>query len=321
MVQFIGYHTRTKEISVVSVCSFVCLTVDMIILPVFLNMQLGDNFHTGLIYTYRVKFNDFNDAWFASKGEQITTTMILFTFIPYIDLIVEKIVLEFKRLILKNKLNGNINTDNDLLQYVGLRAGPRYLYHYSFLYTNLIVFTCLLIGPSLPILYFCGLLGIFNLYIVERLALAYFYRKPPVYSEQITLVSIDIMVFIPAINLISTLWLSTNKQMFENVIDAITVQDQLRLSHHHWEDLWDTKKLKPFHQHLQIAFCTILFGTSVWTLLKLVKEMRNFGQVYFQDGALPDYFKALRKESLEEFRSDETDFKTYGFRLLSDENL
>ena len=62
--------------------------------------------------------------------------------------------------------------------------------------------------------------------------------------------SIDIMVFIPVINLISSLWLSTNKQMFENVIDTITAQDQLRLSHHRWEDLWDLKKLKPFHQHL-----------------------------------------------------------------------
>jgi len=64
----------------------------------------------------------------------------------------------------------------------------------------------------------------------------------------------------------------------------------------------------------------MLFGVSLWTLAKLVKEIRGLGKVYFQDGELPNYFKALRKESLEEFLSDETDFQTYGFRLLRDES-
>lgn len=184
MVRFIGYHARTKEVSVVSVCLFVCLTVDMIVLPVFLNVKLGDNFLVGRVCAmYKVKFDDFNGAWFASKGEQITTTMIIFAFAPYIDFIHGKLHLELQRFLLRHKLKGKIDTNNDLLQYVGLRAGPPYYYHYSFLYTNLLVFTCLLLGPTLPFLYFCGLLGIFNQYVVERLALAYFYRNPPVYSE------------------------------------------------------------------------------------------------------------------------------------------
>lgn len=37
----------------------------------------------------------------------------------------------------------------------------------------------------MPIIVPIALLGIFNMYCVERLALAYYYRKPPMFDEKL----------------------------------------------------------------------------------------------------------------------------------------
>jgi hypothetical protein len=107
-----------------------------------------------------------------------------------IDIIVENLMLRAHRNHMKKHVynedyisqTSKRNVQNDLLKFLDLKAGPEYCFYYKCSTSNLIVFTCLIFGPALPILYFVGLVAIGVQYFIDRLALTYFYRLPPKYS-------------------------------------------------------------------------------------------------------------------------------------------
>lgn len=94
------------------------------------------------------------------------------------------------------------------------------------------IFVCLLLGGSMPILYFIGMIAIAFQYLCDRLTLAYFYRLPPMYTERLTIGTLELASFVPLLGLSLLFWQYTNMQMFDNEIDTITTQDEVRLSHH-----------------------------------------------------------------------------------------
>ena len=73
------------------------------------------------------------------------------------------------------------------MRYIDLYAGPEYCFHFKSANTNLIVFTSLIFGPMMPILYFMCLYSIGIQYFMERVTLTYFYRLPPKFSEKLTI--------------------------------------------------------------------------------------------------------------------------------------
>lgn len=53
------------------------------------------------------------------------------------------------------------------------------------------------------------------------------------YSEILTLGTLEMMSWIPLVTLVMQFWCYTNQQMFDNVIDPIKFSDEVRLSHHY----------------------------------------------------------------------------------------
>lgn len=118
------------------------------------------------------------------------------------------------------------------MTFLQLHAGPDYHFYQKYSVTNLSIIACLLLGFCMPILYVIGIMAIIMQYFVDRLTLSYFYRLPPMYSERLTLASLDLLRWIPLFSLCCLFWLYTNKQMFGNEIDPIDYRDQIRKSHH-----------------------------------------------------------------------------------------
>lgn len=58
-------------------------------------------------------------------------------------------------------------------------AGPEFTLCYKYSYIMVVVYVTFLFGPGLPILFPIAYLSLLGLYIVERLMMAYSYRKPP----------------------------------------------------------------------------------------------------------------------------------------------
>ena len=61
-------------------------------------------------------------------------------------------------------------------QYINLYAGPEYSMHFKYSSIMVQVYVSFMYGMFIPMLFFTTLIGITNMYIVERLLLAYYYR-------------------------------------------------------------------------------------------------------------------------------------------------
>ena len=69
-------------------------------------------------------------------------------------------------------------------------------------------------GVFLPILIPIAGFGIFNLYAVERISLAYYARQPPLYDEKLNKRVLDLLRFAPIFMFAFGYWALGNRQMF-----------------------------------------------------------------------------------------------------------
>lgn len=68
--------------------------------------------------------------------------------------------------------------------------------------------------------------------MTDRWTLAYFYKLPPMYNDELTKSMLRIISFVPIFSLSILFWQSTNKQMFDNKIDKIKTEGDVRPSYH-----------------------------------------------------------------------------------------
>jgi hypothetical protein len=106
---------------------------------------------------------------------QFVVTIFLFAFAPILDFLIEWIELTCHRKFhLAYTDNGhrmyswrvvyqsqvNKKDKNDFLKYLDLYAGPEYSFHSKLAATNLLVFTVIIFGPILPLLYPAAMVGL-----------------------------------------------------------------------------------------------------------------------------------------------------------------
>lgn len=67
-------------------------------------------------------------------------------------------------------------------QYIENVAGPEVQLEIQYSYIFVTIFTTFTFGLAIPILFPIALFSLINLYISNRIMLAYFYRKPPMFA-------------------------------------------------------------------------------------------------------------------------------------------
>lgn len=72
-------------------------------------------------------------------------------------------------------------------------------------------------GMFIPILYPIALFGIFNMYVIERLCLAYFYKQPPMYDSKLNGKALQVLKYAPCLMYIFGYWALSNQQIFFGV--------------------------------------------------------------------------------------------------------
>jgi len=76
------------------------------------------------------------------------------------------------------------------------------------------VYIAFMYGLLIPVLFIIVLLGILNMYIVERIALFYYYRSPPFYSEKLNYRVIKLINKAPLFMFLLGYWALGNRQIF-----------------------------------------------------------------------------------------------------------
>jgi hypothetical protein len=69
-------------------------------------------------------------------------------------------------------------------------------------------------GMIMPILFPIALFGIINMYVVEKLCLAYYYKQPPNYDEKLQASVQSKLCYAPILMFAMGYWGMSNRQMF-----------------------------------------------------------------------------------------------------------
>lgn len=89
-------------------------------------------------------------------------------------------------------------------------AGPEFLIYSQNAFALVLIFTTFLYGVLMPILFFVCMIGLINMYIVDNIALTYFYRKPPMYDDKLNERVYSILLWAPALTFTFGYWALTN---------------------------------------------------------------------------------------------------------------
>ena len=79
------------------------------------------------------------------------------------------------------------------------------------------VFVCFMYGMFIPVLFPITLLGLFNMYVTERIGLLWFYRKPPMFDESLGNRAVSILKYAPLLMFTLGYWAVGNPQIFDAV--------------------------------------------------------------------------------------------------------
>ena len=101
-------------------------------------------------------------------------------------------------------------------QYINLYAGPIYLMHFRYSSVIVQVYVAFMYGLLMPIMFPIVTVGIFNMYFMERMTLAYYYKQPPMFDEKLNRRALSLLKGAPIAMFLMSYWAFGNTQIFFN---------------------------------------------------------------------------------------------------------
>jgi len=178
---------------------------------------------------------DFDSNWYRDTSSQLTSAMLVLTFMPVLIFLVEVVHLNVNRFYKKNfKYASHTNNHLDNIKFLELNAGPDYPFQLKVASLNAVLFITIFLGAAFPVFYAIALIAIIVQYTIERYTLARFYRLPPKFSLDLTLQNINLLSYAPLFNLLICFWFFGNHQMFSNEnIDTFKRINEPTVPSHH----------------------------------------------------------------------------------------
>lgn len=162
----------------------------------------------------RNTFSDFSSVWYLTIGKSIVMTMAIASFMPYAGFmiaVVTKLLLRaqdssftcFSKVPKTKKIT--------VPQYETLYSGPEVQFHLKYSSMMYMVFVTFTHGIALPILFPISCFAMCNMYIIEKLQFAYFYRQPPLLDNSLNDSSLRILQKAPLFMLCFGYWQLGNR--------------------------------------------------------------------------------------------------------------
>ena len=143
-------------------------------------------------------------------------------FMPYVEFLIDFGVRYAKRARDSGMKNKGATKQQTKQQYVDLYSGSDYLMYSRYSSIMVQVLMSFMYGMFMPVFFFTTLIGLFNMYIVDRLALAYYHKKPPHYDTELNDKAIYTLKRAPIIMFMFGYWALSNRQIFFNETGEIT---------------------------------------------------------------------------------------------------
>lgn len=122
-------------------------------------------------------------------------------------------------------------------------SGPEFELYIKIANLIMMNYVAFLYGPGMPIFFILAFVYLFLHYSVERLAMAYFYRKPPMYDNKLNNNTLFLLRLGPILYCLMASWLFSNQQVFRNVVPLVRenvkiVSDPGPEDRHYFKDLF-----------------------------------------------------------------------------------
>ena len=265
-------------------------------------------------------YPDYNANWFGDVGVTVCAALFSQMFWPLIEFWAFFGMRYFfrvldQRTLIPNKYN---KTSNKTLQaFENMYAGPVFSIHYKYSFIMNVTFVTFLFGPGMPILFPIAWFAIFLQYTMERLMMAYSYRKPIMYDSEINRNCLAMLSLAPIVYVFSAAWTFSNQQVFfgEVVFDK---NDLLFANTNHSPtQLW--KQLSPATPYVVplTIFLFVFIGKLLTCCVKVSKSVLD-DQVLHQ--SLEPFFVSLKARTRETWlREEVTSKKVLDISKLSEE--
>jgi hypothetical protein len=222
------------------------------------------------------KFADFSDLWYIKLGGFYSQTILIVGLAPLIELALELVMIKVKFYSDSGRLaypsDKKISTKASTTQkLINSYAGPSMLFHYRYAFMMISIFTTMLFGVGIPILFPICLLNLCVQYVVDRIMTVYIYQEPPMFDSELTNTSLWFLQYAGALYLAFGFWMLSNKQIFSNEVHPIKYVGDISFTGH-------TIGRLNLHQAsivvLLVALCVIIY--LVWLFLKYTVEAMCF---------------------------------------------
>lgn len=327
LIKSLRLKTVTLETNYTMITIFVGQFINTAVLIVLNNASFKD-FDGGdgplsLVFSVGTE-TDFSVNWYKTVGTTIMTTMLSQALWPLIEFGMFYSIINFTRCLDRGFGSDTFVSKAPSVQaYIDLYAGPQYLIHYRYAAILLQISVAFCYGCTMPPLYAIACVAFVILYINERLLVCYYYREPPAFDEEMTVLTLDIVKYIPYLMLPMAFWQLGNRQIFEAVINDVEYKSDIRLSEHtltsaftHMNPMYMTYNSAPLWMLAAIFVYSLL---SRWFCPSTGDEEDEDDQLV---EGLADYYVALKTDDKALLiGQEETYIKQYGVKTFSDEQF
>ena len=228
MIQKVGYHTLSAEITAIMSMIFVATFLNTGLLLLFADANFTQLKILGWLGGFfKGPFPDLTEEWYLVIAPSMILTMFLNSIYPWMNW-----GISFLTSVISKCLDQGCSTYcccktnkttkcKTIQQYVNLYAGPKHVmsYQYSAILTT--VWVTFMYGTIVPILYPMAAFTFFNYYVVDKFLITYYYQRPPVYDDKLNMRALELMKIAPIICMFFGYWFMGNMQIFNSKIIAL----------------------------------------------------------------------------------------------------
>jgi len=187
LIGAIQYPTVSKEVSLIMLSIFWATFINTGVILLMSNAELAYSPYPLGLFPIHNQYPDFNENWYEEIGPQLTKTMFIMAIYPYLEMLIFGGLWNLYKILDKgcccfDKHRTKATTP---MKFINLYAGPAYLMHFKYSSILTQVYISFMYGLFIPVLFPIAAFGIFNMYMVEKFALLYYYRKPPMYDDKL----------------------------------------------------------------------------------------------------------------------------------------
>lgn len=268
LIKYIGHHTESKQTTGIMTSIFVSSLFNTAILLLLANANTQQTWLFWL--PFKGEYPDLTYEWYNDVGSSLIITMLTAAFMPAVEFMIQlSMRTAFRILDSGFKCRKYSTKKKTIQQYVNLYSGPEYMMHFKYAAMLNVVFVTFMYGLAVPLLFPIATIFFAVSWVVERLSLAYSYRKPPMFDDVLNKTAISSLKAAPIFMMVFGFWVFGNQQIFDNFVEGRTYKSDPVVTDHTGYQLRIDQTLPLFIS--SVLMVVLLLGTGIlpYILIKL----------------------------------------------------